>query len=141
VGFNLRFNEIQAAVGREQLKVLDELNARRRRVAEWYRKELEGVGAIVLPPADDANTESVYHMFVIRLKDLDTRESLARTLKEQGIETGVHYPVPNHLQPAITDRFGPQPRLARTEDYVKRILSLPMFPALGHEEVVRVADA
>src|SRR5881227_867769 len=75
VGFNLRFNEIQAAVGREQLKVLDELNARRRRVAEWYRKELEGVGAIVLPPADDANTESVYHMFVIRLKDLDTRES------------------------------------------------------------------
>src|SRR3954471_14500151 len=67
VGFNLRFNEIQAAVGREQLKVLDELNAGRRRVAAWYRRELAGVKGVVLPPEDvDDKTESVYHMFVIR---------------------------------------------------------------------------
>src|SRR5436190_7685674 len=68
VGFNLRFNEIQAAVGREQLKVLDELNSGRRRAAEWYRRELAGVKGVVLPPTDDASvTESVYHMFVIRV--------------------------------------------------------------------------
>src|SRR5215468_7463472 len=68
VGFNLRFNEIQAAVGREQLKVLDELNAGRRRAAEWYRQELADVKGLVLPPSDrTGETESVYHMFVIRL--------------------------------------------------------------------------
>src|SRR5438552_14398147 len=142
VGFNLRFNEIQAAVGREQLKVLDELNAGRRRAADWYRRELKGVKGIALPPEDKpGETESVYHMFVIRLDNNDTREGLAKALKEQGIETGVHYPVPNHLQPAIEERFGKQPALPRTEDYVKRILSLPMFPALSEDEVKTVADA
>jgi perosamine synthetase len=142
VGFNLRFNEIQAAVGREQLKVLDELNAGRRRAAEWYRRELAGVEGLALPPADEPGvTESVYHMFVIRLENHDAREALARTLKEQGVETGVHYPVPNHLQPAITDLYGPPVSLPRTEDYVKRILSLPMFPALGEQDVIRVSDA
>ncbi len=142
VGFNLRFNEIQAAVGREQLKVLDDLNSGRRRAAEWYRRELAGVKRLTLPPADkDGQTESVYHMFVIRLDNNDTREGLARALKEQGIETGVHYPVPNHLQPAITDLYGPPVSLPKTEDYVKRILSLPMFPALTEAEVKTVADA
>ena len=142
VGFNLRFNEIQAAVGREQLKVLDELNAGRRRAAEWYRRELAGVRGVTLPPSDKAGeTESVYHMFVIRLESNDQRESLGRHLKERGIETGVHYPVPNHQQPAITELYGQLPALPRTEDYVKRILSLPMFPALTEEEVRTVADA
>jgi perosamine synthetase len=142
VGFNLRFNEINAAVGREQLKVLDELNAGRRRAAEWYRRELAGVKGLTLPPVDIAGqTETVYHMFVIRLESNDRRESLARHLKEQGIESGVHYPVPNHQQPAIEEMFGKQPTLPRTEDYVKRILSLPMFPAITEDEVKTVATA
>src|SRR5438067_4642573 len=97
VGFNLRFNEIQAAVGREQLKVLDSLNTGRRRAADGYRRELSDVKGVVLPPGDkEGQTESVYHMFVLRLDSRDTREGLAKALKEQGIETGVHYPVPNH---------------------------------------------
>ena len=141
VGFNLRFNEIQAAVGREQLKVLDDLNAGRRRATEWYRRELAGVKGVVLPPEDKGNeTESVYHMFVIRLDSHDIREGLARKLKEKGVETGVHYPVPNHQQPAITEIYGTQPTLCNTEDYVKRILSLPMFPALTEAEVKTVAN-
>jgi dTDP-4-amino-4,6-dideoxygalactose transaminase len=140
VGFNLRFNEIQAAVGREQLKVLDELNGGRRRAAEWYRRELAGVKNLTLPP-EDREGESVYHMFVIRLASNDVREGLARHLKEKGIETGVHYPVANHLQPAITDLYGPQPALPKTEDYTRRILSLPMFPALTEAEVKTVATA
>jgi dTDP-4-amino-4,6-dideoxygalactose transaminase len=141
VGYNLRFNEIQAAVGREQLKVLDELNAGRRRAADWYRRELAGVKSVVLPPADKAGqTESVYHMFVIRLDNHDQREALGRHLKEKGIETGVHYPVPNHQQPAIEELYGKLPSLPRTEDYVKRILSLPMFPALTEAQVVAVSS-
>ena len=141
VGYNLRFNEINAAVGREQLKVLDNLNAGRRQAAQWYREELTGVKGIVLPPTDvNSETESVYHMFVIRLESNAIRESLAAHLKENGIETGVHYPVPNHQQPAIEELYGKLPTLPKTEDYVKRILSLPMFPALTREEVKRVAD-
>lgn len=141
VGFNLRFNEINAAVGREQLKVLDELNAGRRRAAAWYRRELAGVKGVTLPPEDSADTETVYHMFVIRLENNDRRESLARVLKEQGIETGVHYPVPNHQQPAIEEIYGKLPTLPRTEDYVKRILSLPMFPSITEDEVRTVSNA
>ena len=141
VGYNLRFNEIQAAVGREQLKVLDDLNAGRRRAADWYRRELADVKGVVLPPADKpGETESVYHMFVIRLDNHDVREGLAKSLKEQGIETGVHYPVPNHQQPAITELYGQPPSLPRTEDYVKRILSLPMFPSITEQEVRAVAE-
>jgi dTDP-4-amino-4,6-dideoxygalactose transaminase len=140
VGFNLRFNEINAAVGREQLKVLDELNAARRRAAEWYRHELSDVKSVTLPPDDVSDvTESVYHMFVIRLDSNDRREMLAKFLKEKGIETGVHYPVPNHLQPAITAMWKPDP-LPKTEAYVKRILSLPMFPALTQDQVKTVSD-
>lgn len=136
VGFNLRFNEINAAVGREQLKVLDELNNGRRRAAAWYRRELAGVKGIVLPPEDKGDeTYTVYHMFVIRLDSNDVREGLARHLKEKGVETGVHYPVPNHQQPAIEELYGKLPTLPKTEDYVKRILSLPMFPALTEDEV------
>ncbi len=142
VGFNLRFNEINAAVGREQLKVLDELNTDRRRAAEWYRRELAGVKNLTLPPVEETGvTETVYHMFVVRLASNDLREGLSKALKQQGIETGVHYPVPNHQQPAITELYGTLPALPRTEDYVKRILSLPMFPALTEAEVKTIANA
>jgi dTDP-4-amino-4,6-dideoxygalactose transaminase len=139
VGFNLRFNEIQAAVGREQLKVIDDLNAARAKLADQYRLELAAIPAVSLPPADARTGENVYHMFVIRLADHDRRQSLARHLKEKGIETGVHYPVPIHLQPAIEDRFGKQPALPRTEKFVKCILSLPIFPAMAHPQVAAVA--
>jgi dTDP-4-amino-4,6-dideoxygalactose transaminase len=142
VGYNLRFNEIQAAVGREQLKVLDTLNANRCRAAAWYRRELAGVKGVVLPPEDQPGIcQSVYHMFVIRLDTHEIRESLMAFLKDQGIQTGVHYPVPNHLQPAVLEVFGAQPPLPKTEDYARRILSLPMFPALTEEQVKTVADA
>lgn len=142
VGFNLRFNEIQAAVGREQLKVLDELNANRRRAAGWYRQGLAGLSGVVLPPDDIPGvTQSVYHMFVIRLESNDIREALAKHLKAQGIESGVHYPVPNHLQPAVQEVFGTLPSLPKTEDYTRRILSLPMFPALTQAEVGTVVEA
>jgi dTDP-4-amino-4,6-dideoxygalactose transaminase len=95
---------------------------------------------LTLPP-EDREGESVYHMFVIRLANNDLRESLARHLKEAGIETGVHYPVANHLQPAITELYGTLPQLPRTEDYTRRILSLPMYPSLREEEVRTVAEA
>ncbi|MBI3469359.1 MAG: DegT/DnrJ/EryC1/StrS family aminotransferase [Planctomycetes bacterium] len=125
VGFNQRFNEIQAAVGRIQLTKLDELNTGRRRAADYYRMRLAGLP--VVAPTERSYTQHVYHMFVIRTSD---RDKLRAFLKSRGVETGIHYPIPNHQQPAMTNLYGKPPVLPRTEQAVKEILSLPMFPSL-----------
>jgi dTDP-4-amino-4,6-dideoxygalactose transaminase len=129
-GFNVRFNEIQAAVGRVALKNLDRLNNHRREIARIYTERLAPVAT---PPPEKSWAHAVYHMYVIQV---DRRDELARHLKDRGIETGVHYPVPNHQQPGVTARFQNIPLLAVTEKIVGRILSLPihgeMEPAAAH---------
>jgi len=130
VGYNLRFNEIQGAVGRLQLRKLDGFNGSRRRIAQWYNEGLRGI-PVAIPQAKDW-AEPVYHLYVIQTPD---RDKLADFLKERGIQTGIHYPIPNHQQPAVRNTLGPQPQLARTEDAVKKILSLPIYPELEKEKV------
>lgn len=133
VGFNLRFNEIQAAIGRVMLRRLDAMNAHRRQVAARYRGALSDV---LQTPVERPWAESVYHMYVIQT---DQRDALAAHLKTQGVSTGIHYPVPNHRQPAITSRFR-VPTLPRTEASVGRILSLPIYGELPLENVAYVCD-
>ena len=133
-GFNLRFNEIQAAVGRVALRHLGELNSRRREAAARYRARLEGIVGL---PAERQWAEPVYHMFVIRTPH---REEMAKFLKERGVETGIHYPVPNHLQPAITSRMRNLPPLPRTEQAVGEILSLPLYGEIPLDDVDYVSD-
>lgn len=130
-GFNLRFNEIQAAVGREQLKRLDEFNARRRQAVAWYRERLQSIPQVRLP-VERPGCVPVYHMFVVQA---GRRDALAAHLKKQNIGTGVHYPIPNHRQPAITALYRDLPKLPVTEAAVDRILSLPIFPHLTEAEV------
>jgi dTDP-4-amino-4,6-dideoxygalactose transaminase len=130
VGYNLRFNEIQAAVGRLQLKRLDGFNESRRRVARWYSDGLTGL-PLTLPKVMDW-AEPVFHLFVIQTQK---RDELATYLKGKGIQSGIHYPIPNHIQPAVKNTLGPQPKLERTEEVVKRILSLPIYPAIEKEKV------
>lgn len=134
VGYNLRFNEIQAAAGRVMLRHLDRLNGQRRKVAERYRAKL--LELVRLPP-EKPWAEAVYHMFVIRAP---RRDALADFLGRRGVGTGVHYPVPNHRQPAIVARFSPLPSLPRTEALVAEILSLPVFGDLALEDVDYVCD-
>lgn len=129
VGYNLRFNEIQAAAGRVMLRQLDRLNAHRRRVAERYRDRL---GELVQTPPERPWAEAVYHMFVIRTP---RRDALAEFLRRRGIGTGVHYPVPNHQQPASVGRFASLAPLPRTETLVREILSLPVFGELALDDV------
>ncbi len=129
VGYNLRFNEIQAAAGRVMLRHLDGLNAHRRAVASRYRDRL---GTRVQTPPERAWAEPVYHMFVVRSRQ---RDALARALAAAGIGTGIHYPVPNHMQPAVASRFGKLPALPRTEALVGEILSLPIYGELPLAEV------
>ena len=134
VGHNLRFNEIQAAVGRVALRHLDALNEHRRAVAAHYDKRLSQI--VGTPPVRSWATH-VYHMYVIRVPQ---RDELAKYLKERGIETGIHYPVANHQQPAITRLYKKLPELPKTEKLVNEILSLPIFGELALEDADYVCD-
>jgi dTDP-4-amino-4,6-dideoxygalactose transaminase len=134
VGFNLRFNELQAAALRVLLRRLDGMNERRRALAARYVRGLAGL-PLVLPPTRQ-RAHHVYHLFVVRTP---RRAELAAFLKERGIQTGVHYPIPTHRQPAV-ERFAP-PAVPRTERLVDEILSLPMSADHTDEEIDRVVAA
>lgn len=134
VGYNLRFNEIQAAAGRVMLRQLDRLNAHRRDVAKRYRAAL---GSTVQCPPERQWAEAVYHMFVIRSP---RRDDLARHLAQAGIGTGVHYPLPNHRQPAVVKKFASPPSLPRTDGAADAILSLPIHGDLATQDVDYVCE-
>jgi len=134
VGFNLRFNELQAAALRVLLRRLDTMNERRRALAARYLQGLAGLPLV--PPATRQRARHVYHLFIVRTP---RRAELAAFLKERGIQTGVHYPIPTHRQPAV----GCFASLAapRTERLVDEILSLPMSADHTDEEIDRVVAA
>ncbi len=134
VGFNVRFNDVQAAIGRVGLKHLDRRNAHRRAVAAIYNQRLAPVAQT---PMTAPYAEPVYHMYVIRV---DRRNDLATYLKDNGVETGLHYPVANHQQPAITSLYNDLPSLPRTEKLVNDILSLPIHGEMPLEHAERVCD-
>jgi dTDP-4-amino-4,6-dideoxygalactose transaminase len=135
-GFNSRLDELQAAVLRVKLRYLEARNQRRRDIAAYYRQRFSGLKVRV--PLERSDEVHVYHQFVIRTTQ---RERLQAHLKIEGIETGVHYPVPLHRQPAWLQRYGESPALPHAERLVQEILSLPVFPDLTDIEVERVADA
>ena len=139
VGFNLRFNDIQAAVGRRQLALIESFTERRRTIARRYAAGLSGVAGLTLP-AERPNTRMVFHLYPLRVSDRATRDALAAHLKAAGIETGIHYPLPNHRQPAILERMLP-PELPSSEAAGATLLSLPMFPGLGDTDVDEVIAA
>jgi dTDP-4-amino-4,6-dideoxygalactose transaminase len=125
IGFNLRFNDLQAAALRVLLRRLDTMNERRRELAVRYERGLAGLPLAL--PSVRAQAGHVYHLFVVRTPH---RDKLAAFLKERGIQTGVHYPIPTHRQPAV-ERFE-RPPLPRTEQLVEEILSLPI--SADHED-------
>ena len=135
VGYNFRFNEIQAAVGRVELRNVDKLNEHRREVAAHYNDRLEGV---VQTPPERPWARHVYHLYVIRT---DKRDALAEVLKSKGIQTGIHYPIGNHQQPAIMKLYSDLPRLPKTELAVNEILSLPIYGDILLDDVDYVCDA
>jgi len=134
VGFNLRFNELQAAAARVLLRRLDAMNDRRRAHAARYTAALAGLPLTL--PSERAHARHVYHLYVVRTP---RRAELAAFLKERGIQTGIHYPVPTHRQPAV-ERFAPAP-LPRTERLVDEILTLPMSSEHTAAEIDTVATA
>lgn len=135
-GLNSRLDEVQAAILRVKLRSLDTWNDRRRHLAAWYTQELRDTG-LLLPYVPEW-TESVYHLFVVRSSQ---RNALQQHLKDLGIATLIHYPVPPHLQDAYRDLRlgeGSQPIAERIH---REVLSLPFGPHLSEEQAAVVIDA
>ncbi len=134
-GVNSRLDEIQAAILRVKLRYLDQDNAARARLAAQYEHALRDTGLTL--PAKRDNASHVYHLYVVRL---DQRDELKDFLKTQDILSGIHYPVPVHLQSAYKGRIKIQGNLTETEKAAKEILSLPMYPELKDEELKKVVE-
>ena len=133
-GQNSRLDEMQAAILRVKLAHLDEHNAVRRRLAGEYSRRLTGVITPVCRPGADP----VFHLYVVRHPH---RDALMSALKERGIGTLIHYPVPVHLQEGYRDLGYAPGSLPVTERFAREILSLPLYVGLTPENVARVADA
>lgn len=136
-GYNGRLDSIQAAFLRVKLGRLASANDGRRRVAGWYRDALANVEEIELP-VEASYGVPVYHLFVVQVP---RRDDLQRHLTAVGIGSGLHYPLPLHLQKAYQHLGIRQGALPVTERAADRLLSLPMFPGMSQEQVSRVADA
>jgi dTDP-4-amino-4,6-dideoxygalactose transaminase len=136
VGYNRRLDTLQAACLQLKLARLDNWNDDRRAAAEQYDLALANAGVKV--PASEPDVEHVWHLYVVRTS---RREELRAHLTASGIATGIHYPVPVHLQPACSD-LGYRPGdFPVSEAAANEILSLPMYPGLDEPAVQRVAGS
>lgn len=136
IGYNYRMDAFQGVVLKIKLNHLDEGNAARRRHALAYQQRLTGLPSVGLP-VTPADREPVFHLFVI---EVDDRDRLARRLQTGGIETGLHYPIPVHLQPAYRDLGIAEGSFPVSERLAKRCLSLPMFPELTEMQISQVCE-
>ena len=135
VGWNARMDGMQAAVLSVKLKYLEKANQGRRRAAAQYQKLLAGTPNLILP-VEAAYAKHVYHIYAVRVQNRDT---LIQRLAERGIATGIHYPVPVHLQKAYSNLGHKKGDFPVSEACADSFLSLPMFPELTEEQVDIVA--
>jgi perosamine synthetase len=137
IGFTERLNTVQAAVGRVQLKRLDAWNQNRRIIASKYDDLLSDLKEIITPPKGSF-AAPVYHMYVIRCKQ---RDELRAWLDKAGIETGIHYPAPIHLQPIYREMFNySEGEFPNSEVLCRNALSIPMHPGLTPDEIEFVSE-
>jgi dTDP-4-amino-4,6-dideoxygalactose transaminase len=134
-GTNSRLDEIQAAILRVKLRYLDNWNRLRREHAAMYAELLADSGVTL--PELPGDLSHVYHLYVIRSRE---RDGLQRALKQRGVSTGIHYPVPVHLQEAATSFGYVRGDLPRTEQAAREVLSLPMYAELSDAQISYVAE-
>jgi dTDP-4-amino-4,6-dideoxygalactose transaminase len=133
-GFNSRLDELQAAMLSVKLRILDEHNRRRSEIAGRYSEELSRIGDLVLPVVPEW-AEPVWHLYVVRTA---RRDDLQSFLKQRGIGTTIHYPIPPHMQPAYKDLGIKKGSLPITEAIHREVLSLPIGPTLTSAQVAEV---
>lgn len=136
-GYNGRLDAIQAGILRLKLDRLSRWNSQRRDRAQIYQELLCSVDGIVLP-LEPSWARAVYHLFVVRAQD---RQGLQDSLKAAGIGTGIHYPIPLHLQKAYRHLGYRNGDFPVTEQVAAEILSLPMYPQLARSEQETVVQA
>lgn len=136
-GFNYRMDAIQGAILRIKLRHLDEWTEARRTHAKRYDALLARSGRVHMP-AEANDRRHVYHVYAVRSPD---RENLRRTLDEAGVQTGLHYPIPVHLQRAHADLGYAPGDFPQSEAAAREVLSLPIFPEMTAGQIGRVADA
>jgi dTDP-4-amino-4,6-dideoxygalactose transaminase len=145
-GYNGRLDTLQAAILRVKLKYLSEWNEKRRQNASLYNEYFirqsqgasgKGVASSVIPPFEPGWSKAVYHLYIIRTK---RRDDLQKYLSENGISTGLHYPIPLHLQKAYAGKGFKEGDFPVTEKVASEILSLPMFPQLTEQQILHVTD-
>jgi dTDP-4-amino-4,6-dideoxygalactose transaminase len=136
-GVNSRLDPLQAAVLRVKLKYLDQWNLRRLRIATGYLAQLDGIPDLVLPQVADGG-DSVWHIFAVRHPQ---RDWLARRLRQKGIGTMIHYPVPPHLSEAYRDAGFGRGSFPIAEEMAEEELSLPLHPHLSGEQVDEIIQS
>ncbi|GAB4328818.1 MAG: DegT/DnrJ/EryC1/StrS family aminotransferase [Candidatus Zixiibacteriota bacterium] len=134
IGYNYRLEGIQGAILNVKLKHLPEWTRRRQAHANRYRELLADANLVLPPP--DGEIQSVYHLFVVQVDD---RSRFQEDLRDEGIGTLIHYPIPVHKQKAYAELTWPE--FPVTERLAGRIVSLPMFPEMTEEQIVHVANA
>jgi len=132
-GHNSRLDEIQAAILRVKLKYLDQWNGERRRKAKIYTQMFSPLGVVC--PSEKKGVRHVYHLYTIKTKK---RDSLQAFLKKKGIETLIHYPIPIPLQKAYRELEYHKRDLPLTNQWSRKILSLPFFPEMKESEMEEV---
>jgi dTDP-4-amino-4,6-dideoxygalactose transaminase len=134
-GYNGRLDAIQTGILRVKLKHLSEWNEKRRHNASLYTQHL--TLDPIIPPYGPEWSKPVYHLYVIRTQK---RDDLQTYLSENGINTGLHYPIPLHLQSAYSNNGLKEGDFPITEKIAKEILSLPMFPHLTEQQILYIAE-
>lgn len=136
-GVNSRLDEIQAAILKVKLGMLDQWNADRRAIASSYMERLKGVADLILPICDP-EAFHVYHLFVVRT---NYRDELRKFLLTKGIETMIHYPVPPHLQQAYHHLDLRRGKFPITEKLAETMMSLPLWPGMSSDDLDYTCDA
>jgi dTDP-4-amino-4,6-dideoxygalactose transaminase len=136
IGWNGRMDGIQGSVLRIKLRHLAQWNEQRRKNAERYHELLGHIPGLVLPKAAK-DRKHVYHVYAVRVKDRDAK---LKQLGERGINCGIHYPIPVHLQEAYRFLGCGRGSFPVAERCAEEFLSLPMFPELSEEQIQAVAQ-
>jgi dTDP-4-amino-4,6-dideoxygalactose transaminase len=136
-GYNGRLDAIQAGILRVKLRHLTAWNARRRECAHRYQELLGSAHPDIRLPYEPSWAKAVYHLYVVRVQN---RDQLQKHLAQAGIGTGIHYPIPLHLQRAYAHLGYSQGDFPASEGAAAEILSLPMYPGLGFDQQSRVAQ-
>ncbi len=135
-GYNYRMEGFQGAILRVKLRHLEKWTEARRAVVAKYNELLADAG--VVRPQEMSWARHVYHVYTLRSED---RNMLQQTLTEAGIQTGIHYPVPVHMQTAYSDLGYGQGAFPQSEKAAAEVLSLPLFPEMTDQQIQTVSQA